>query len=113
MNIVVTPPCICYLTRFKRFISLFAVCVIWFTGVTSAKEDASIAAPQQGVELLFPAGTGKQEKGVKLSKGQKKAASLLKKLKAIEKGGNVNAVDKLGQTALMHAAAQGEELALY
>ena len=112
MNIVVTPPHL-LLTRFKRFTSLFAVCVIWFTGVTSAKEDASIAAPQQGVELLFPAGTGKQEKGVKLSKEQKKAASLLKKLKAIEKGGNVNAVDKLGQTALMHAAAQGEELALY
>ena len=64
------------------------------------------------MELLFPAGTGKQEKGVKLSKEQKKAASLLKKLKAVEKGGNVNAADKRGQTALMHAAAQDNRLAV-
>ena len=68
--------------------------------------------PQQGVELLFPAGTGKQAKGAKLSKEQKRAASLLKKLKAIEKGGNVNAADKQGQTALMHAAAQNNRLAV-
>ncbi len=71
-----------------------------------------MAVPQQGVELLFPAGTGKQAKGAKLSKEQKKAASLLKKLKATEKGGNVNAVDKQGQTALMHAAAQDNKLAV-
>ncbi len=68
--------------------------------------------PQQGVELLFPAGTGKQAKGAKLSKEQKRAASLLKKLKTIEKGGDVNAVDKHGQTALMHAAAQNNRLAV-
>ncbi len=64
------------------------------------------------MELLFPAGTGKQAKGAKLSKEQKRAASLLKKLKAIEKGGDINAVDKLGQTALMHAAARGNRLAV-
>ena len=75
------------------------------------KETAPVL-PQQGVELLFPAGTGKQAKGAKLSKEQKKAASLLKKLKAIEKGGNVNAVDKFGQTALMHAAAADNRLAV-
>ena len=68
--------------------------------------------PQQGVELLFPAGTGKQAKRAKLSKEQKRAASLLKKLKTIEKGGDVNAVDKHGQTALMHAAAQNNRLAV-
>ena len=61
---------------------------------------------------LFPAGTGKQAKDAKLNKEQKKAASLLQKLKAIERGGNVNAVDKHGQTALMHAAAQGNRLAV-
>ena len=61
---------------------------------------------------LFPAGTGKQAKGAKLNKEQKKAASLLQKLKAIERGGNVNAVDKHGQTALMHAAAQDNRLAV-
>ncbi len=57
-------------------------------------------------------GTGKQAKGAKLSKEQKHAASLLKKLKAIEKGGDINAVDKLGQTALMYAAARGNRLAV-
>ena len=76
------------------------------------QEKDAAAVPQQGVELLFPAGTGKQAKGAKLSKEQKKEASLLQKLKAIEKGGNVNAVDKLGQTALMYAAAQDNKLAI-
>ena len=100
------------MTYFKWFIFLSIVCVLWFTGATSAKESASGSVPQQGVELLFPAGTGKQAKGAKLSKEQKRAASLLKKLKAIEKGGDINAVDKLGQTALMHAAARGNRLAV-
>ena len=82
-------------------------------GATGAAEEATTQdEPQQGVELLFPAGTGKHAKGAKLSKEQKKAAALLQKLKAIEKGGNVNAADKLGQTALMHAAAQGNKLAV-
>ena len=94
------------MTYFKRFIVIFAACVICFTGTTSA------SVPQRGVELLFPAGTGKQAKGAKLSKEQKHAASLLKKLKAIEKGGDINAVDKLGQTALMYAAARGNRLAV-
>ncbi len=80
--------------------------------VSGQEKEAAMPAAQQGVELLFPAGTGKQEKGVKLSKEQKKAVSLLQKLKAIEKGGDVNAVDKLGQTALMHAAAQDNRLAV-
>ena len=80
--------------------------------VSGQEKETATPAAQQGVELLFPAGTGKQETGVKLSKEQKKAAALLKKLKAIEKGGDVNAVDKLGQTALMHAAAQDNRLAV-
>ena len=100
------------LALFKRFVALFIACVIWFTGVTSAKEDVSESVPQQGVELLFPAGTGKIVKGAKLNKEQKEVASLLQKLKAIEKGGNVNAVDKFGQTALMHAAARGNRIAV-
>ncbi len=81
-------------------------------GMASGQEGDAAAVPQQGVELLFPAGTGKQAKGAKLSKEQKKEASLLQKLKAIEKGGNVNAVDKLGQTSLMYAAAQDNKLAI-
>ena len=82
-------------------------------GIASGQEkEAATILPQQGVELLFPAGTGKQAKDAKLSKEQKKAAALLQKLKAIEKGRDVNAVDKLGQTALMHAAAQNNRLAV-
>ena len=80
--------------------------------MASGQEKEAAAVPQQGVELLFPAGTGKQAKGAKLSKEQKRAASLLQKLKAIEKGGDANAVDKHGQTALMHAAAQNNRLAV-
>ena len=80
--------------------------------MASGQEKDAATVPQQGVELLFPAGTGKQAKGAKLSKKQKKAASLLQKLKAIEEGGDINAVDKLGQTALMHAAAQDNRLAV-
>ncbi len=64
------------------------------------------------MELLFPAGTGKQAKGAKLSKEEKLAGALLKKLKDIEKGGDVNAVDKRGQTALMYAAAANNRLAV-
>ena len=81
-------------------------------GMASSQEKDAAAVPQQGVELLFPAGTGKLAKGAKLSKEQRKEAPLLKKLQAIEKGGNVNAADKLGQTALMHAAAQDNKLAV-
>ena len=109
-NIVATPPDL-LLAYFKRFIIIALASVLILAGATEAKEAATPAA-QQGVELLFPAGTGKHAKGVKLSKEQKKAASLLKKLKAIEKGGNVNAADKQGQTALMHAAAQNNRLAV-
>ena len=71
-----------------------------------------MAAPQQGVELLFPVGTGKHAKGAKLSKEENLADALLKKLKTIEKGGDINAVDKRGQTALMYAAAADNRLAV-
>ncbi len=81
-------------------------------GMASGQEKDAAAVPQQGVELLFPAGTGKQAKDAKLSKEQKKAAALLQKLKAIEKGGDVNTTDKHGQTALMHAAAANNRLAV-
>ena len=97
----------------KRFIILALTNVLLLAGATGAKEKAiKQDTPQQGVELLFPAGTGKHAKGAKLSKEQKRANSLLKKLKTIEKGGDVNAVDKHGQTALMHAAAQDNRLAV-
>ncbi len=97
----------------KRFIILTLTSILILAGATGAKEKATKQeAPQQGVELLFPAGTGKRAKGAKLSKEEKLANALLKKLKAIEKGGNVNAADKRGQTALMHAAAANNRLAV-
>ena len=80
--------------------------------VSGQEKEAATPAAQQGVELLFPAGTGKQAKDAKLSKEEKRAAALLKKLKAIEKSGDINAVDKFGQTALMHAAAADNRLAV-
>ena len=107
------PPLYLLLGYCKRFIASMLTIVLMGLGIASGQEkDATPNLPQQGVEFLFPAGTGKQAKDAKLSKEQKKAASLLQKLKAIEKGGNVNAVDKFGQTALMHAAAQGNRLAV-
>ena len=82
-------------------------------GMAGAKEKAPTqVAPHQGVELLFPANTGNQAKGNGLSKDGKSAASLLKKLKAIEKGGDINATDKQGKTALMYAAAANNRLAV-
>ncbi len=82
-------------------------------GATGAEEEEITQdVPQQGVELLFPAGTGKHAKGAKLNKEQKEAASLLQKFKAIEKGGDINATDEQGQTALMHAAAADNRLAI-
>ena len=107
------PPTFSLLAYCKRFIILALTSVLLLAGATGAKEKAiKQDALQQGVELLFPAGTGKHAKGTKLSKEEKLADALLKKLKAIEKGGNVNAVDKFGQTALMCAAAQDNQLAI-
>ncbi len=107
------PPPFLLLAYCKRFTAFLLACVLIFAGATGAKEEAiKQGTPQQGVELLFPAGTGKHAKGAKLSKKEKLADALLKKLKAIEKGGDANAVDKLGQTALMYAAAANNRLAV-
>ncbi len=106
------PPRFLLLASCKRFIACLLAAVLMGLGMVRGQEKDAAAVPQQGVELLFPAGTGKLAKGAKLSKEQKKAAALLQKLKAIEKGGDINAVDKHGQTALMHAAAQDNRLAV-
>ena len=113
MKSVVTPPQYLLLAYYKHIITLILTSVLVLAGSLEAKEKATTKdAPQQGLELLFPAGTGKRTKGAKLSKEQKEAASLFKKLKVIEKGGKVDAMDKSGQTALMHAAAQGNMAAV-
>ena len=101
------------LAYYKCFIVLSLTAILILAGTAGAKEETPRQdTPQQGVELLFPVGTGKKTKDAKLNKKEKRSASLLKKLKAIEKGGDVNATDKHGQTALMHAAAQGNRLAV-
>ena len=113
MKSVVTPPQYLLLAYYKHIITLILTSVLVLAGSLEAKENATTKdAPQQGLELLFPAGTGKRTKGAKPSKEQKEAASLFKKLKVIEKGGKVDATDKSGQTALMHAAAQGNMAAV-
>ncbi len=72
--------------------------------------------PPQGVELLFPVDDGvatkDEEKDTRAEKETKRQAALLKKLKAIEEGGDVNSADKKGQTALMQAAAANNRLAV-
>ena len=59
------------------------------------------------VQLICPA--------VKVSpnadKAEKRQATLHKRLAAIAKGGDINAADKNGQTALMYAAAVGNDMA--
>ncbi len=112
MKSAATPPPYLLLACCKCFIASVLTIALMGLGMASGQEKETAAVPQQGVELLFPAGTGKQAKGAKLSKEQKEAASLLQKLKAIEKGGDINATDKQGQTALMHAAAQNNRLAV-
>ena len=101
-------------TYFKNFTILLLASILMLAGASRADETVTAMenASQLGVELLFPYGAGKQAKGDKPSKEEKNAASLLKKLKSIEEGSDINATDKLGQTALMHAAAQGNRLAV-
>ena len=112
-QILLLPPPDLLLAYIKRFITyLIAGVLICLSAANGQEKEATPVPLQQGVELLFPAGTGKHAKGAKLSKEEKLANALLKKLKAIEKGGNVNAADKRGQTALMHAAAANNRLAV-
>lgn len=73
--------------------------------VAECKEKATVS-----VELLCPAVQGK--KGQTLSRDQKRQTSLHNKLTKIAKGGNINATDKNGQTALMYAAALNNRLAV-
>lgn len=66
----------------------------------------SSGAPD-AVELICPA----VKAGKNADKTEKRRATLHKRLVAIAKGGDINAVDKNGQTALMYAAAVGNDMA--
>ena len=113
-SLTVTTPLDLLLTYFKNLTILLLVSILMLAGV--AHPDGAVVKmetmSQLRLELLFPDVVRKQAKGERLSKEEMNAVSLLKKLKAIAKDGNVNAMDKLGQTALMHAAAQGNRLAV-
>lgn len=65
---------------------------------------------ETAADLLCPA--VKAKKGETLNQEQKRQMALRKKLIEIAKGGNINATDKNGQTALMYAAALGERFAV-
>ena len=63
--------------------------------------------PVPEVEIICPVGN----KGKKASMQEKRMAMLHGRLEAIARGGDINAVDKTGQTALMYATAAGNDLA--
>lgn len=77
-----------------------ALCAVGATLLSTEAKGAAAPAPRE-VELIA--------REVKVSKNagkeEKRAAQLRKKLIAIAGGGDINAVDKNGQTALMYAAA--------
>ncbi len=89
--------------------------VIFLLAQVSPATEETPRSPQ-GVELLFPADGGAvpkdKDKDAKAEKAAKRRTALLKKLKAIEEGGDINAADKKGQTALMLAAAANDRLAV-
>ena len=83
----------------RNVTSLFVALSFALAGVSSGQTEA--------VDMICPA----VKAGKKAGKEEKRAASLRKQLEAIAKGGNINATDKNGQTALMFAAATGNDLA--
>ena len=90
----------------ERYVAyLFAGILICFGVASGQEKEPESAPPQQGVMVLIPADMEKHAEGTKLSKKEKRTADLIKKIKAIEKGGDVDATNKHRQTALMYAAA--------
>ena len=71
----------------------------------AVKKSAKAPDVAAAVELICPAGDAKTEDA-------KKQAKLRKMLKDIARGGDINATDKNGQTALMYASALDERLAV-
>ncbi len=83
-------------------------CVGWICGVNAAQTERGRDA-NGGVEALVIAGQGEKKEG---AKAEKRRATLQRMLKEIEAGGDINATDKLGQTALMYAAVLKERYAV-
>lgn len=71
----------------------------------AVKKSGKATAAAAEVELICPAGDEKAEDA-------KKRTKLLKMLQTIARGGDINATDKNGQTALMYAAALNERLSV-
>ena len=95
----------------KRYVAYLFAGVLICSGVARGQEkESASASPQRGVMALIPADKEKHAKGSSLSKEERRTAALLKKLKSIEEGDDVNAANKYGQTALMYAAASDDIL---
>lgn len=90
------PPPICY----KTLTFVFTALSLTLSGVSSGASEA--------VEIICPA----VKAGKKAGKAEKRTATLRKQLEAIAAGGDINATDKNGQTALMFAASTGNDLAV-
>lgn len=86
---------------YKSVISII-LAVSVFTAEASIK-------PTEAVKMLCPVA----KKGKNANAEEKRQATLQKKLLEIAKGGDINAVDENGQTALMCAAMQDNRLAVY
>ena len=83
----------------KKLTFVFAAVSLALAGVGYGATEA--------VDIICPAVKG----GKKAGKAEKRTATLHKQLKGIAEGGDINATDKNGQTALMFAAATGNDLA--
>ena len=95
----------------KRYVAYLFVGVLICSGVARGQEkESASASPQRGVMALIPADREKHAEGSSLSKEERRTATLLRKLRSIEEGGDVNAANKYGQTALMYAAASDDIL---
>lgn len=95
---------------FRYLHSPYAVimCTLLMLGAAEAKGAAPAPETAKALSAICPVGSS----GKKASKTDKQRAALLKRLQKIAQGGDINAADDKGQTALMSAAALNNRLAV-